>query len=255
VSFSVSVKDRIATVSLSSPPLNILTAALQNNLCREIEALNARDDFNLLLLQSHLGVFSAGADVREHQGLDRVSAMLAASRGLIARLLECPVPTLCAVSGTCLGGALEVAIACDMLIARNDAKLGWPEIALGCFPPAALVLTAWKLPPFLASEMLTGGQSYPAADLAARGAGFLAAPESAFNSRVDAACKQYTALPRGALVETTRLIRPGAAQRFMAQVKSLEDCYLERVLKMRDSAEGVEAFLGKRPPEFDHRSP
>ncbi|CAG0933825.1 cyclohexa-1,5-dienecarbonyl-CoA hydratase [Planctomycetaceae bacterium] len=248
--YTVDVQSRVARVTLDAPPLNVLTTALQTSLGAEIARLNERTDFNVLVIGSSLSAFSAGADVREHAGRENVAAMLKAAHGLIAALLDCPVPTLAAVNGTCLGGAFELALACDGIIARQNAKLGFPEISLAGFPPAGLVLGAWKLPPLLESELVTRGESLTAHELAARGAGIAAVPDGEFDARISATCARYASLSRAALVETTRLLRPGAAARFVAQVGPVETAYLERILPSPDAAEGVKAFLEKRPPKW-----
>lgn len=250
MTFTVQVEKRVARILLNAPPLNILTAALQSSLADEVRALNQRTDFNLLVIQSTLGVFSAGADVREHAGRDKVAAMLKAAHGLIPALLDCPVPTLAAINGTCLGGAFELALACDMIQAREDASMGLPEISLACYPPAALVLGSWKLPPLLLAELMTRGENVSAAQLAARGAGIALASAAGLGGQVEAACSRYGALSRDALVLTTRLLRPGAGARFAAQVGPAENAYLEQLLNSPDAAEGVAAFIEKRAPRY-----
>jgi cyclohexa-1,5-dienecarbonyl-CoA hydratase len=248
--YEISIKARVARVTLDAPPLNVLKTALQASLAAEIARLNQRNDFNVLLIGSGLSVFSAGADVREHAGRENVAAMLKAAHALIAALLECPVPTLAAVNGTCLGGAFELALACDSIIARQSAKLGFPEISLAGFPPAGLVLGAWKMPALLQSELFTRGESLTAHELAQRGAGLAAVPDAEFDARVNAACARYASLSRHALVESMRLLRSGAAARFVAQIGLVESAYLQRILPSPDAAEGVKAFLEKRPPKW-----
>ncbi|MCC6574346.1 MAG: enoyl-CoA hydratase/isomerase family protein [Planctomycetes bacterium] len=247
-------ENRVTRIILHCPPLNILTAGLQTKLRAEVEAASRRNDVNLLILQSGIpGCFSGGADVAEHLGRDKVQAMLAAAHGLIEALLRCPVPTLCAVNGTCLGGAFELALACDMQLVATEAKLGLPEITLGAYPPAALVLAPQKLPPALAAELITGGVIYPAHQLAQRGAGFSLVVSAALDAEVEAVASRYSGLPRGPLVEATCLLRSGAAERFRAAVGPMEQNYLERLLAIDDAVEGSKAFLEKRKPAWSHK--
>lgn len=90
--------------------------------------------------------------------------------------------------------------------------------------------------------------------LAAR-AGIVAVPASMWTVRVNELCARYASLSRAALCEATRLLRPGAAERFRAQIGALESVYLERVLAMDDAAEGVRAFQEKRAAVWNHRLP
>ncbi|MCB9894740.1 MAG: enoyl-CoA hydratase/isomerase family protein [Planctomycetes bacterium] len=249
----VNVSDRIAHVALNAPPLNILTSALQSELRAALEALRERDDHNAVFLTSALdGKFSAGADVGEHIGRDNCKRMLEAAHGLIAELLRTPVPTLCFVDGPCLGGAFELALACDQIVASERSTFGTPEIQLGCYPPAAMVLMPQKLPAALAAELIQGGHGLTSVEFAQRGAGIRVVDE--LSKALEMAGNNYRNLPRGALVEATRLLRSGSPERFAAQVGGIEQAYLERLTDLQDAIEGAEAFLAKRKPVWDHRS-
>ncbi|MCB9932752.1 MAG: enoyl-CoA hydratase/isomerase family protein [Planctomycetes bacterium] len=246
-----SVAGRIARLKLSAPPLNILTTALQIEMLEALQGLHKRRDYNAVFIHSGVsGVFSAGADVAEHRGRGNVAAMLKAAHALIAELLRSPVPTLCFVEGPCLGGAFEMALACDQIVAAEKATFGTPEIQLGCYPPAALALMPWKLPSLLASELIQGGHGISAAEFAQRGGARVA--DAGIQAAMEQAAHNYANLPRGPLIETTRLLRPGAAERFLAQVGGIESDYLERLLSLHDAEEGPEAFLAKRKPAWNH---
>jgi len=239
------VQNRVARVRLNAPPLNVLTAALQDEIREAFEALRNQDDHNVVSLESALeGTFSAGADVAEHIGEDNCRRMLTSAHGLIAEVLRCPVPTVCTVNGPCLGGAFELALAFDQVVAGPDARFGVPEITLGCLPPAAMVLMPHKLPPMLASELVQSGRVLSLHELNERGAGFGREPN----------LPRYADLPRGPLVEATRLLRAGAAERFLSAVGPIETAYMERLLTLHDAKEGPEAFLAKRKPDWDHVS-
>jgi len=252
--FQVNVANRVARVLLDSPPLNILTARLQMRLAAAIAELGVHGDVNVLVLQSAVpGTFSAGADVNEHLGPENLRALLDSATELTAGLLCCPVPTLAAVDGPCLGGAFELMLACDQWLISDRAQLGLTEITLGCYPPAALVLAPQKLPAPLASEMILSGRVLEAAEFAGR-AGVLCVPRAGFPAALDTACATFANLPRGALCEATRLLRAGAAERFQAAMGGINTAYLERLAGLGDTIEGVKAFLAKRNPGWDHQS-
>lgn len=239
------VQDRVARVRLNAPPLNILTSAIQDKIRTALEGLRKRNDHNVVALESAInGKFSGGADIGEHIGENNCRRMLAAAHSLIAEVMRCPVPTICIVNGPCLGGAFELALAFDQLFAGPNAHFGVPEIALGCYPPAALVLMPQKLPTTLASELIQSGKVHSGEDLNARGAGF--------STTLDLA--HYEHLPRGPLMEATRLLRSGAAERFLSAVGPVETAYIERLLSLHDAKEGPAAFLAKRKPVWDHVS-
>ncbi len=110
--------------------------------------------------------FIAGADINEFSGAsDRseVETRLRKAHGVVSRLAEFPVPTIAVIHGFCLGGGLELALACRHRIARPDAKLGLPEVMLGLHPGlgGTARLTA-LLSPFTALELMLTGRSLDA---------------------------------------------------------------------------------------------
>jgi cyclohexa-1,5-dienecarbonyl-CoA hydratase len=242
---AVQVANRIARITLNAPPLNILTSALHGELEQALKSLRARDDHNAVVISSAIpGVFSAGADVREHIGRENCERMLKAAHAMLAELLRAPVPTIALVEGKCLGGGFELALACDQIRCGKEATFGTPEITLGCYPPAALAL-AWKLPSLLAAELFQSGRTISGAELASRAGASLRGLEDIEQT--------YTNLPRGPLVQATRLLRAGSAERFLAAVGGIEQAYLKQLLQLHDAREGPEAFLAKRKPDWDHK--
>jgi cyclohexa-1,5-dienecarbonyl-CoA hydratase len=256
----VAVNDRVARVTLNAPPRNILTSALQDELRAVFESLRARNDHNAVFLQSAVDeFFSAGADVAEHVGLENCRRMLKSAHALIAEVLRCPVPTVCFVRGHCFGGGLELAFAFDQLVAEEDSSFALPEITLGCYPPAAMVLLPQKLPPMLAAELIQMGRGITAKDFVRAGGGIRLAqveaqaePAKSLAELRESAAASYARLSRAALVIATRLLRSGAAERFLAAVGGIEEVYLEQLLQLHDAKEGPEAFLAKRKPQWSH---
>jgi cyclohexa-1,5-dienecarbonyl-CoA hydratase len=246
----ISKQDRIVNIRLNAPPRNVLTSTLQTALRDELARLRGSRDHNAVLLSTALPDFSVGADVAEHIGRDNCRRMLNAAHSLIAEVLRHPVPVIAALKGHCLGGAFELALACDMIFASEDTQVGLPEITLGCYPPAAMVLAEAKLPALVAHELVLTGAIFSARELAKRGAGLRITSDLPQAERELAA--RLSGLPRGPLEESTRLLRCGAAERFEAAIGGVESSYLERLLAMRDATEGPQAFLEKRAPQWDH---
>jgi cyclohexa-1,5-dienecarbonyl-CoA hydratase len=254
VGFHLTIENRIARLALAAPPRNVLTAALQSAMANALREANRRDDFNLLVVESAVpGAFSAGANVAEHLGRENVQRMLAASGSLVAALLAMRVPTLAAVDGPCLGGGFELVLGCDHWLVSDRSSLGLPEITLGCFPPAAMVLGPQKLASPLAAAMITTGRVLDAAEFCSRG-NARCVPAAAFATALQGICAHHAGLPRGSLEIATRLLRPGAAERFEAAFGPVVTAYLEQLLPLHDAREGPEAFLAKRKPAWNHQS-
>ncbi len=248
--FDTLTVNRTAILRLNAPPRNVLTSDLQTALADAMEDMALSQRHNAVIISTALPDFSVGADVREHLGRESCERMLRAAHRLIAAVLRHPVPVVACVRGHCLGGAFELALACDQLIATPDSRLGLPEISLGCYPPAATVLMPSRLPAWLARDLLMTGRAFTARELAARGAGFELTED--LDTAIAELAARYTALPRGPLTETVRLTRSGEAERFESAVGGLERNYLDRLMRMRDAREGPEAFLAKRSPVWDH---
>ncbi len=114
---------------LSSPVLRALSDALEH-------AVEDREVHAVVLASAQEKAFAAGADIREMQRLDPRGAHDHGARGqgLTRQIERLPLPVVAAVNGVCLGGGCEVVLACDFVIASEDAKFGQPEINLGVMP-------------------------------------------------------------------------------------------------------------------------
>jgi enoyl-CoA hydratase / 3-hydroxyacyl-CoA dehydrogenase len=123
----------IETVWLDNPPVNAVGAAIIETLWNALESL--ADDANVVVLRGAGDrAFSAGADISGFVG-DSDDGGRPAGIQPVADLIErTPVPVVAAIHGYCLGGGLEIALACDFRIATRDAQLGFPEVNLGLLP-------------------------------------------------------------------------------------------------------------------------
>ena len=155
--------DGLLTLTLRRSPVNVLNVALLHELASLLDEA-AQDASVRVLLLTGAGekFFSAGVDVAEHTA-DHAATMLKAFHRVTRQLHDFPLPTVVALNGSALGGGLELALACDMIVAVEDAQFGQPEIRLGVLAPVAAILLPRLLPPALANEMLLGGAAIDAA--------------------------------------------------------------------------------------------
>jgi enoyl-CoA hydratase/carnithine racemase len=128
----------VGTIRLDRPPMNALNAQVQDELREAAVEAGRRKEVRAVVFYGGEKVFAAGADIKEMADLsyaDMVdhSGPLQAAFTAVARI---PKPTVAAVTGYALGGGCELALACDVRIAAEDAKLGQPEIMLGLIPGA-----------------------------------------------------------------------------------------------------------------------
>lgn len=133
---TLTVADGVATIQLQRPPMNALSTAVQAELRTLAQEVSERADVRVVVLYGGPKVFAAGADVKEMADWDYRDAV-AHSHGLIdsiSAIAAIPKPTIAAITGFALGGGMELALACDLRICGDNARLGQPEILLGIIP-------------------------------------------------------------------------------------------------------------------------
>ncbi len=132
-----SLKGGVGLVRLNRPKvLNALNTATLTELVAAFDQFAANEDVRCVVLTGDARAFAAGADILEMAG-QGVAQMLSGNRlGVWQRLREFPKPVIAAVSGVALGGGLELAMTCDIMIASESARFGQPEINLGIIPGA-----------------------------------------------------------------------------------------------------------------------
>jgi len=129
---------RVALVTIDNPPVNALSAALLNELSGELARLDGEDDARAIVVRGGGDrAFVAGADIKEFPSLRETPREGGSARGIQkvgAEIERLRTPVVAAIHGFCLGGGLELAMACDVRVAAEDAQLGQPEIKLGLLP-------------------------------------------------------------------------------------------------------------------------
>lgn len=164
---------RVALLSFDLPGkgANVLSAAVMEELATHLQTLEQTADLQGVILTSGKpGTFIAGADIREFVGLmdapGELAEMVRRGHAILGRLANLPAVTVAAIDGVCLGGGLELALACDRRIVADQPKtqLGLPEVKLGLIPGwggCARLPRLIGLPP--AVEMITSGNPVNAA--------------------------------------------------------------------------------------------
>jgi enoyl-CoA hydratase len=247
----------IATITLDSPENR---NALSNELLGEVAAAleSARDDDEVrcvVLTSSHEKVFSAGGSldqfaadaslVHKHFGTERFPRLFK----LIGELGK---PTICAANGHVLAGALGLALACDLVVAKDSATFGTPEINVGVFPFMIMALIYRNVPRKKTNEMLLLGERLSAE--AAREAGIVnrVVPDAEFDAVVQdwatrLASKSPVLMKLGKDAMYRQLDMPfDEALDFLRSQLSL-------AFTTEDIQEGVKAFFEKREPNWTGR--
>jgi enoyl-CoA hydratase len=132
------VSSRIATVTLDRPPANALNAAWVERFHEILDQLERRDDWQVMHVRSALRLFCAGADIKEMReafgsadGPSRMAAMIPVYQRLFDRIEALRGITMAELNGAATGGGFELALACDLRIVADEAKVGLPEVRIG----------------------------------------------------------------------------------------------------------------------------
>jgi len=243
------VENGIAEAVIDAPPLNILTRSLMGELRRLVDRAEEEPDLRVLLIRAAGRHFSAGASVEEHLP-GEVEAMILEFMETVAALRDFPLPVVVAVQGRCLGGALELAMAADLVLAGESALLGVPEIHLGVFPPAACIQLPRLAGPRLAAEMVLTGSPIDATTAGRAGLLNRVVPDECLDGEARALARSLAAQSAAALRSASRALRVGEADG-NADVE-VTRIYLQELMQTADAEEGLRAFVEKREPRWSH---
>jgi cyclohexa-1,5-dienecarbonyl-CoA hydratase len=242
---SVERVDGRATVTWSRPTANVFDIPMLEGLTRALRRPEVTQA-NVVVLRGEGNCWSGGLAVQDHLK-DRLPAMLGAFREALATLWYLPPPTIAQVHGNCLGGGLELLMACDLAIASDHATFGQPEIRLGVFAPFAAAHYAHLLGPRQAAELLYLGTPIGAARAASAGIINRAVPEEELVASVALAAQTFCGHRREALLLMKRVLRDSSPDPFSALDRA-ERTYREDLMTGAGAEEGLRAFLEKRTP-------
>jgi cyclohexa-1,5-dienecarbonyl-CoA hydratase len=232
-----------ADVAIAIAPVNVFDAGSLEELARAVRAaIPAR----LLVLTGLPNAFSAGVDVADHvPEPPRIERMLAAMRGVLEALVASPSVTLAAVSGACLGGGAEIAAACDLVLAAEDARIGFPEIRLACFPPGAAALLPGRIGEARAIDWILSGRTVSGREAAEAGFASRAVPAAHLTGETESLAARILAAAPAALEAARALLRGPRREALAGRLPAAEDAY-RRLAGDADLARAVRDFEARR---------
>ncbi|HEY7397532.1 MAG TPA: enoyl-CoA hydratase/isomerase family protein [Gaiellaceae bacterium] len=237
----------IKTVWLDNPPVNAVNAGIIDTLWAELEHLDA--DVRVVVLRGKGGrAFSAGADISGFQGAGDPSGRPAGIQPVADLIEHTEVPVVAAIHGYCLGGGLEIALACDFRIATEDAQLGFPEVNLGLLPGGGGTQRAPRLiSPGRARWLVMSGERIPARTAEAWGLVEFVVDD------LEAGIARYVEPLANQSPHAIRQIKSLLHDTRDARDDEREVHAFAACLASEDGQEGVAAFLEKREARWSGR--
>ncbi|MFH0946501.1 MAG: enoyl-CoA hydratase/isomerase family protein [Planctomycetota bacterium] len=238
-------------LTLSRPNANILDTKMVDAIRSEISSHASAPGLRTVLFDSEGKHFSFGASVEEHRP-GEVDDMLPGFHAMFRELAKSGKVLLAAVTGMCLGGGLELVSFCHRIFARPGSQFGNPEIKLGVFAPLASVVLPHRVGQPAADDMLLSGRNVGAEEaLSMRLIDELAdePKAAALNWHRD----HLAPLSARALFHAVAAARLRLHRDLDEALNEVERRYLEDLMATHDAPEGINAFLEKRPPVWQHQ--
>ncbi|MCY4753440.1 enoyl-CoA hydratase [Pelomonas aquatica] len=242
-------------ITLNRPKaLNALNDQLMDEMGAALQAFDADDGIGCIVLTGSERAFAAGADIPTMLPHTFASAF---KSGLISKnwetILKVRKPVIAAVAGFALGGGCELAMMCDFIIAADSAKFGQPEIKLGIVPGAG---GTQRLPRAVgkskAMDMLLTARMMAAAEAESAGLVSRVVPADKLLEEALAAAETINGFSGPSVMLIKELVNL-AFQGPLTDGVAVERRYFHALFGSHDQREGMEAFLAKRAPNFEHR--
>ncbi|WP_447979540.1 enoyl-CoA hydratase [Candidatus Nitrospira bockiana] len=250
------IESGVATVALNHPPVNALTVDILTQLDGVFESLGQDTAVKAVVITGTGRFFVAGADIRAIAAIGSAQeGMELARRGqaILNKIESLDKPVIAAINGVCLGGGLELALACHIRLAADTARLGQPEINLGIIPGFGGTQRLPRLVgPSKALELILTGDPISATE--GKAVGLISQVVSADDlvRHAQGLARRIAAKGPLAVRAVLRAVRQGAKDGLEEGLAN-EARLFGDLCETEDKREGVGAFLDKRQPQFKGR--
>ena len=260
-------EDRIAFIEINRPEKkNALNWACWQLFSEHLDKLRINQDIRALVITGHQGnVFSAGVDVtptdkfitdmfRALEGRDkeRLKKGFAFIQNVLSKLAHLQIPTIAAINGLCYSGAVELAVACDLRVAKEGAVICLQETRLGLIPDlGGTVRLAGLIGPGQAKDLIFTAREITSREARELGLVNHVFPDERFMHHVFEYVKQITANSPSAVSAVKQIINATASMDENEALQFEREKAADNVLT-EQCLEGIAAFLEKRKPEFDN---
>lgn len=246
--------DGIALLRLNRPEqLNALNGALRKLLADHFAQLTTDDGVRAIVLTGNEKAFAAGADLKEMVNFSSVDHLLRRSHLLWRSITQCHKPIIAAINGYALGGGMELAMHCDIIIAGESAQLGQPEIRVGIMPGAGgtqrLTRAAGK---YKTMKMVLTGKPVSAREAYEMGVVAEVVPDAEVLPTALKLAGTIASMPPLSVALAKEAVLAGQDAPLETGLL-LERRAFEVLFATADAKEGMQAFIEKRKPSYRGR--
>ena len=242
----------IARIALNRPKHNVFNIEMMEELTALLAELAEDADLKCVVIGARGSSWCAGVEVADHKP-ELAPEMIRVFDALLRQIHALPVPSIAAVNGACLGGGMEVAIACDMVVASNAAVFGQPEIKLGFLPPYAAVRLPHLVGPSRAIEICTTGRRYSAEAVYRMGLLADLFEVDAFEEGLAKLLKEIGHCSPLIIRLNKKAVTQHVGMDIDAAMESVGKLFLGQLMETADTLEGIKSFEEKRRPEWQNR--
>jgi len=249
------IEEKIGRLILNRPPVNALNRQLVGEIFAAAHLANRdaeRRELRALILNAEGANFCAGADLKERQGIpeSEVENVVQGIRDAIQSLADIKVPVIAAIQGTAAGGGMELALAADIRVLSETAKMGLRETALAIIPGAGGTQRLTRLIGYSrAMEWIATARMFDANECLAHGVANRVVPETELSDAAFYYAKLIAANGPLAVQASKEAMRRGMEEPLSRALEIEFECY-KRVIPTKDRREALAAFAEKRTPHF-----
>ncbi len=243
------VENNVAYLNLNNPPVNIMSAAMMDQMSGLLETVAGDRDLKAVTITAGGKAFCAGADVGEHRP-EQAAGMIKSFGRLFRQLDALEIPVVMAVGGAAMGAGFELILMADVLLATERAKFGQPEIRLGFFAPVGVVVLPELVGRARAMEITCTGRAYSADQMSDMGLVSQVVADDDLEATMERTLDDFRAASPLVLRLNTRTLKAGRSGSFAQKLGQAEKVFLEDLMTSADPVVGIEAFYAKCAPEW-----
>jgi enoyl-CoA hydratase len=250
----VSARDKVGWIKLNRPQaLNALNTLLISELNRALDKFEVDPEIGAIVITGNEKAFAAGVDIKEMHKKTFVEAYGSDFLAPFDRIGHCRKPIIAAVSGYALGGGCELAMACDIILAADNASFGQPEINLGIMPGAGGTQRLTRaIGKAKAMELCLTGRRMDAEEAERSGLVSRVVPAAELEDEALKVAAKIANLSQHAVMMIKEAINRGFATT-LAEGTRFERGQFYSLFATEDQKEGMAAFIEKRKPVFRNR--